>query len=624
MSVNAGNDDYGSGNFTTSAAGAYRWRVEYSGDDDNEATTSACNAADSTSTVAKAAPTLTPSATTNAVVGGPIADAATLAGGHAPTGTITFRVYGPGNASCTGGAAQTLTAGVDSGNDNYGSGNFTTSQAGVYRWTAAYSGDANNDPASSPCNAASQTSTVARATPTLSTNASDGVHGGTISDTATIAGGHAPAGTIRFRAYGPDDVNCTGATVYDNTVNVNAGNGNYGSGSFAPPSPGTYRWTAEYSGDANNEPASSACNAANETSTVDAPLTVAKAGTGQGGVVADSGSLDCGPDCSDDYGAGALVTLTASADANSDFDSWSANCTPVPGTPEECTVTMNAAKTVTATFISKQRRLDVTRSGPGDGSVSSAPGGINCGSDCSGDYQHNAVVTLTANAVANSDFVGWSANCAPAPGEPEECTVTMDAAKTVTAQFRLKQRRLDVIAFGSGSGGVTSAPGGIDCGSDCTEEYADGTGVTLTATPAAGSELAGFSGQCEVDPDQANQCRTTMSAARTVAVAFVESTREEPGPTDTTAPDTAITAKPGAGGGRSSRFRYSSSEPEGATFACRLDKDGWEDCDPGGVNFRNLSRGRHTFKVYAIDFSGNADPTPATAEFKIRRSRGRR
>src|SRR4029434_5950091 len=34
-----------------------------------------------------------------------------------------------------------------------------------------------------------------------------------------------------------------------------------------------------------------------------------------------------------------------------------------------------------------------------------------------------------------------------------------------------------------GPGQVTSTPGGINCGSDCSESYAPGTVVTLTATP---------------------------------------------------------------------------------------------------------------------------------------------
>ncbi|HEX9415684.1 MAG TPA: IPT/TIG domain-containing protein, partial [Gaiellaceae bacterium] len=43
-----------------------------------------------------------------------------------------------------------------------------------------------------------------------------------------------------------------------------AGNGSYDSASFTPTQAGTYRWTASYSGDANNDAASSACNAPGE------------------------------------------------------------------------------------------------------------------------------------------------------------------------------------------------------------------------------------------------------------------------------------------------------------------------------------------------------------------------
>jgi hypothetical protein len=60
-----------------------------------------------------------------------------------------------------------------------------------------------------------------------------------------------------------------------------------------------------------------------------------------------------------------------------------------------------------------------------------------------------------------------------------------------TAQSTLN---LTVTKAGLGSGTVSSSPGGINCGSDCTEAFLSGTVVTLTAAPSAGSQFGGWSG----------------------------------------------------------------------------------------------------------------------------------
>lgn len=68
------------------------------------------------------------------------------------------------------------------------------------------------------------------------------------------------------------------------------------------------------------------------------------------------------------------------------------------------------------------------------------------------------------------------------------------------------------------STGGTVAASGIDCGSDCTEVYAAGTALTLTATPASGYSFAGWGGACG---GGATSCGVTMSAARAVDAYFV-------------------------------------------------------------------------------------------------------
>lgn len=56
---------------------------------------------------------------------------------------------------------------------------------------------------------------------------------------------------------------------------------------------------------------------------------------------------------------------------------------------------------------------------------------------------------------------------------------------------------LTVSKEGTGSGTVTSAPAGIDCGMTCQGSFDSGTEVTLMATPAAGSVFAGWSGDAD-------------------------------------------------------------------------------------------------------------------------------
>ncbi len=69
---------------------------------------------------------------------------------------------------------------------------------------------------------------------------------------------------------------------------------------------------------------------------------------------------------------------------------------------------------------------------------------------------------------------------------------------------------------GYGSGNISSTPSGIDCGSDCSEVYADGTDVTLDATPDADSTFAGWSEVCV----GGNSCIVTMDQAREVVARF--------------------------------------------------------------------------------------------------------
>jgi len=211
--------------------------------------------------VTTARPTISTVASAGGVVGTAVNDVATLTGGSGPTGSVTFRLYS--DAACTTQVFTSTNPVV--GGTTATSGSFAPSAPGTYYWTAVYSGDTNNDGATSPCGAPNESVTITKATPGISTQASPGnLVGAPVRDVATLSGGASPTGTVTFRLY--SDATCA-TQVLTSTNPVIAG-ATATSDWFTPTSPGTYRWTAVYSGDANNNSATSPCNAPNESVTM--------------------------------------------------------------------------------------------------------------------------------------------------------------------------------------------------------------------------------------------------------------------------------------------------------------------------------------------------------------------
>ena len=92
---------------------------------------------------------------------------------------------------------------------------------------------------------------------------------------------------------------------------------------------------------------------------------------------------------------------------------------------------VNAGAAVASMF----NTLSVTKSGTGNGNVTSSPVGIDCGSTCSASFINYSTVTLTATNATNSIFTGWSGSGCSGTGT---CLVTMDTARSVIATFTLK------------------------------------------------------------------------------------------------------------------------------------------------------------------------------------------
>ena len=168
--------------------------------------------------------------------------------------------------------------------------------------------------------------------------------------------------------------------------------------------------------------------------------------------------------------------------------------------------------------------LTVTTSG--GGTVTSSPGGIDCGSICSASFAEGTQVTLTAAAGANASFSAWEGACSGAA----TCTVTMSVDKNVVARFQpigFPPQTFKLTVTVSGSGSVTSSPNGIDCGNTCAASYAAGTRVQLSALPP---QSAAWTAECLPLPVPAGACVVEMNKDKTAAVAFAAAPPPPPPP----------------------------------------------------------------------------------------------
>ena len=239
--------------------------------------------------------------------------------------------------------------------------------------------------------------------------------------------------------------------------------------------------------------------------------------------------------CTANFPFESAVTLMAAPAGGSVFTGWGGECA---GTATTCTVTMTAARSVTASFAPEPSRyrltVELSRAAPdATGEVESSPDGIDCtvpakaaddDNSCSATYRRGTKVKLKASAGRDSTFLGWGGACT---GTASTCTVSMSAARTVTASFtRDHALRLTVEKKRSSSSGrVTSSPAGLSCATAasgtadtrCLAHFVSGTLVRLTAIPAPGTSFAGWAGACS---GSARTCTVSMSASRNATATF--------------------------------------------------------------------------------------------------------
>jgi hypothetical protein len=243
-----------------------------------------------------------------------------------------------------------------------------------------------------------------------------------------------------------------------------------------------------------------------------------------GGITCTSGSSN---GCSADEAFGQDVTLTATPGSGGSFTSWS-GCTNSSGAT--CTVTMTADKSVTANFSGGSTgptTFPLSVSVTGSGTVTG--GGLNCGeggTSCSATPAAGSNVTLTAEPSSGETFQSWGGACS---GSSRTCSLTMSAARSVTAAFSggsSAQVALTVAVTGHG----TVTGGGIACGNGrtaCSTRQRKGATVGLTAARARGATFVGWGGACS---GKSPTCTVEMEQARRVTAAFAGGSGPATGP----------------------------------------------------------------------------------------------
>jgi glyoxylate utilization-related uncharacterized protein len=263
------------------------------------------------SNVAHASPTITttPGGTVVIGSGAKLTDSAMLSGGFNPTGTITFTLTSPSNTVVD---TETVTV---SGNGTYNTPNgYLPTATGTYQWVATYSGDSNNNGATSPFG--SEPEVVSPASPAINTTPGGTVVIGSdakLTDSAMLSGGFNPTGTITFTLTSPSN------TVVDTETVTVSGNGTYNTpNGYLPLATGTYQWVATYSGDSNNNGATSPFGSEPEVVSPASPaINTTPGGTvviGSGAKLTDSAMLSGG------FNPTGTITFTLTSPSNTVVD----------------------------------------------------------------------------------------------------------------------------------------------------------------------------------------------------------------------------------------------------------------------------------------------------------------
>lgn len=214
-------------------------------------------------------------------------------------------------------------------------------------------------------------------------------------------------------------------------------------------------------------------------------------------VAATNGMVSRDPDLAT-YDSGTVVKLTPVPAANYHFAGWSGA---LSGTTNPATVTMNGTISVTAEFAKNQANSFTLTVLATNGTVKKAP-------DLP-QYDSGSAVGLKATPAPGYSFVNWSGDAA---GTTDSTTVTMSAAKSVTANFVSVTYQLTVNAGSEGTISAPSAPATVN----------HGTATIITSSPNSGYKFSGWSvttGTATIEDASALSTSVTLTSGNATVVA---------------------------------------------------------------------------------------------------------
>ncbi|HZJ47317.1 MAG TPA: kelch repeat-containing protein [Pyrinomonadaceae bacterium] len=227
------------------------------------------------------------------------------------------------------------------------------------------------------------------------------------------------------------------------------------------------------------------------------------------------------------YDDGTVLNLTATtpvADGPGKqwrFDNWTGDVPSPPNANNPVSVTMSAARSVTANYVAQyQLTLAVTAGVPG--------GTTNITGGTSGTfYDSGTVLNLTATSpVADGPgkqwrFDNWTGDVPTPPNTSNPVAVTMNVARSITANY-VAQYQLTLAVTAGVPGGLGNITGGTS-----GNFYDSGTVLNLTAAspvadgPTKQWRFDNWTGDVTSPPNTSNPVSVTMNQARSITANYV-------------------------------------------------------------------------------------------------------